>query len=344
MPSLRVCMIGDFSSELDEGYKNVSHYLATELERRHEVLRFNRKDVAHPGFWRGLGAAPPDVIHAIAQPTAQSLILTRLLQRRWPAARSVVSALRADRFFGQGAVTRKQRWPMRFARPNLVLVQSEQAARLFKQLGCAVKYLPNGTDFERFRPVKPDEKRALRAQYGLELDSPVVLHVGHLEPKRNLLSLRRLPGAGVQVVIAGSLYMGTRPDLIESLRAAGFQVIAGYQPRVEQLYMLADLYVFPVRPGDSLSMPLSVLEAMACNLPVLTTRFSGLEGAFGEGRGLRFVDFTDDMFPAVQQFLASPASISTRDQALPFSWSALAERLEEYYTDLVSGEMGRSGG
>jgi hypothetical protein len=40
---MQVCLIGDFSPNLDEGYKNVSHYLADELGTRLEIKRLDVK-------------------------------------------------------------------------------------------------------------------------------------------------------------------------------------------------------------------------------------------------------------------------------------------------------------
>src|SRR5438067_6773812 len=99
---MNICMVGDYSANLDEGYKNASHYLAHWLERRHTVVRLNGKQVGQRPFWRSLGGAKPDIIHTVAQPTDQSLILTHLLRQRCRKARTVISALRGDRYFPNG--------------------------------------------------------------------------------------------------------------------------------------------------------------------------------------------------------------------------------------------------
>jgi glycosyltransferase involved in cell wall biosynthesis len=328
---MNICMIGDFSEHLDEGYKNTSHYLAKGLEQRHSVVRLNSKRVGTPGFWRAFLRSRPEIIHAIAQPTDESLILTRLMRRYWPRARTVISALGAERYFAGGAISLKQRLLLRAARPDLTLVQSGAAEALFQRLDCAVVQLPNGVDTERFRPVSPERKRELRAQYGLDPRRPVVLHVGHLHSARNLPALYPLLAKQIQVVVAGSLYMGTNHQFIDQLEQAGLRLIKGYQPCIEELYMLADCYVFPTQPGDSITMPLSVLEAMACNLPVITTRFVGLVHAFAPGGGLIFIDKADDIPNALGPALAWSAQCGTREKVQSFSWRAVTDQLETYY-------------
>lgn len=332
---MNVCLLGDFSENLDEGYKNTSHYLATGLERQNTVVRLNAKRAATVEFWRGFARARPHIVHAIAQPTHQSLFLVDMLRRFWPRARTVISALRAECFFSDGEVKHSHHCVMRLARPDLVLVQTPDSTALFEQLGCAVAPLPNGVDLERFRPVTRDCRRQLRRDYGLDPDRPVVLHVGHLQRARNLLSLEALSRAQIQVLVAGSVYMGTDHSLFQQLENAGFHVLKGYQSHIERLYMLADCYVFPPRPGNSLTMPLSVLEAMACNLPVISTPFRGLAHAFAEGNGLSFVENTDDLLPCVQEVLASPDLPTTREMVSDYSWQAVVDQLEVYYQELL---------
>jgi len=332
---MRVCLVGDFSVQLDEGFKNTSHHLARGLENFCTVVRLNAKQMSTAAFWRSLAVAAPDIVHMIAQPTQQSLGFSRLIRLIWPRSLAVISALRAEGLFPNGRIRQHHRWLFHLTRPDLMLVQSREAEALFEELGCCVAQLPNGVDLERFRPVTQNCKRQLRRDYGLDPDRPVVLHVGHLQKARNLMSLEALPRAQIQVLVAGSLYMGTDHSLIRQLENAGFHVLKGYQSHVEQLYMLADCYVFPPRPGNSLTMPLSVLEAMACNLPVISTPFRGLEHAFTEGKGLRFVQDTDDLLPRVQEMLASPEPPATRQMVSEYSWQAVVDQLAHIYQGLL---------
>jgi glycosyltransferase involved in cell wall biosynthesis len=332
---VRVFIVGDFSPDLDEGYKNTSHALAAHLESACDVVRINAKQFTATQMRRILALPRPDIIHTVAQPTHQSLLLTRGLQARWPSARTVVSALRADKYLSPEGVGLIHRAIARFARLDMILVQNDEARTAFSALGYNVRELGNGVDLERYRPPLEGEKQAIRAAFGLSPEGPLVLHVGHLEPDRNLLALKGLPRRGVDVAVAGSLYMGVHENLIANLVSAGYHVFKGYLPNVHELYRAADLYVFPLRPGNSLSMPLSVLEAMATNLRVITTRFSGLMHAFPEGNGLTFTDFKDDLVPDIERALAAPDTVSTRAMAEPYAWSAVVTRLTGIYEEIL---------
>ena len=76
------------------------------------------------------------------------------------------------------------------------------------------------------------------------------------------------------------------------------------QFNIEEVYALSDCYVFPTPPMNkinSIEIPLSVLEAMACNLSVITTKFGALPKVFEEGDGLIFVDDGEDGERAIRK-------------------------------------------
>lgn len=332
---MRIGMIGDFSNNLDEGYKNVSHYLAEEIEKHVDFVRLDVKKIRGRAFWMELARFRPHILHVITQPTIASLILTAMVRSMLRGAKTVVSALKADCFLGPGRDLVKEAI-VRLTRPDLLLVQANNEAARFANLGCHVKILQNGVDVDRFRPPVGKEKARLRAKYELDPRLPVVLHVGHLESARNLDKLAGLIKNRVQVVIAGSLYLGTNPELIRDLEILGFRLYKGYFPCVEELYRLADCYAFPLEPGRSLSMPLSILEAMATNLVVVSTRFTGIAGTFPEGGGLKYVDDPNEICREIVDQLATPGRPVTRELVRPFSWQSIAGRLLEYYRDCAT--------
>src|SRR5262249_60740787 len=101
-----------------------------------------------------------------------------------------------------------------------------------------------------------------------------------LRAGRNLMALTPLAGEdGVTVVVVAS---GRRSVESDGLRAEldqhGVVLLDGYQPCIEELYRLADCYVFPTTaPDNAVALPPSVLEALASGVPVVSVRFRGLE-------------------------------------------------------------------
>jgi glycosyltransferase involved in cell wall biosynthesis len=331
---MRICLVGDFSEQLDEGFKNVTRYLEIYLSREHQLLRLDLKRPIAPTFWfRDLPR--PDVIHYVTAPTLLTFALLGLLRLRWPTVPSVVSVLHPSSFRLEGSKT--LRCLISLSRPTLLLVQASRSAAMFCELGCRIAFLPNGVGAERFVPVSPEERRKLRNKYGLDQGRFIVLHVGHLSRKRNIQLMSQLQTDGAQVLIVGSTYLGEDQELSAEMERRGCIVWKGYIPQIEEIYTLADCFVFPTPLGGSLFMPLSVMEAMACNLPVISTPFEGLVHYFQPGEGLVFAD-EGEIPQALVRWRQSGASARTRRQVEPFSWDRVVKQLGKIYKSVVEGE------
>jgi glycosyltransferase involved in cell wall biosynthesis len=212
--------------------------------------------------------------------------------------------------------------------PDLCAVQSAHTAAQARALGWRAVRLPPGVDTETFRPVALAEKRRLRRAHGLPEDGAIVLHVGHLNRQRGGTSLARLTDLALPV-LAASTTTAQDAALAEELRAAGVHLITRYVLRVAELYQLADVYLFPVPPTpeapNSIDWPLSVLEAAACDLPILATRFGALSEAWRERSGVMFYDDERGLRAGLQALRERPAP--TRPLAEPFTWESAARCL-----------------
>jgi glycosyltransferase involved in cell wall biosynthesis len=380
-PRPRVCVVAeDLSGPPDEGIKKFTLSLAAALAPSCElaVLATEGASVASGAllvrsgrsFLSGALRAAlrrhrPEVVVYVARSstTFMSVVRSRLLKAYCPSASVVLVGLQARR------LSAPQRILAGALAPDLVCVQSSGSLTHLRSAGCTVDLVPSGVNLDVFSPVPPTRKRALRAQYGLAADVPVALHVGHLKTGRGVRLLAELAARRVcQVVLVTSTSTAQDHGLAAELTRAGVRVMTEYQPHVEHLYQLADCYVFPVESTDDcIEVPLSILEAFACDLPVVTTRFAGLPERFGEHHaGLTFVDsgaaLVDEAArvcrrvgraaggtriagagvpahagathaTAAGRSVESAAASSelpvwsTRDLALPYSWDAIAARL-----------------
>jgi glycosyltransferase involved in cell wall biosynthesis len=196
-------------------------------------------------------------------------------------------------------------------------------------------------DVDTFRPVASERRRQLQAHYGVSADMPVVLHVGHLKAGRGIGVLAELAQQrACQVVLVTSSSTAQDRELGHKLSMAGVKVVSEYQPHVEHWYQLADCYVFPVESDQhAIGVPLSVLEALACDLPVITTRFGGLPEVFKQTHpGLVFVDSRAAIIREAVAMCGCPQN-GTRALALPFSWPTLAAKLLEQVLDRRSSSV-----
>lgn len=138
-------------------------------------------------------------------------------------------------------------------------------------------YIPGvGVDLSRFRPVKLTGEK--RRELGLGNDDFVMLNVGELSPRKNqavaVEALALLPD-NVHLVICGQ-----GPDhealvqLAESLGVANRLHLLGYRSDIAEIIAASDAFVFPsLQEG----LPVAVMEAMACGLPVVASKIRGID-------------------------------------------------------------------
>jgi glycosyltransferase involved in cell wall biosynthesis len=145
-----------------------------------------------------------------------------------------------------------------------------------------IHLIPMGVDMEKFKPIREiDKKKRLRKKYGIPLESYSLLHIGHLKIDRNIEFLRTLQNKDTQVIFAISTstrkHDANQDQIKEDLISSGMILIDKYIENIEELYQLSDCYIFPVEnPMAAISLPLSILEANACRIPVVTTPFQGI--------------------------------------------------------------------
>ena len=323
-------MVGEHSNKLDEGMVNVASNFAERLSRHNEVITLNPKSLLSRSFWQGAKDFNPQIIHYIPGPSLISLIIVKTLAAYCKRPKVVVSAL--NPFFPS-----LSRNFIPLFKPDLVLTQSLETERIFDRLGCKTKFLANGVDANKFAPVSQAAKKRLREKYGLDEGEFIILHVGSVKKKRNIQALLRLQGGDNQVLIVGSESMSMERKLYRELSEKGCLVWRTYFDHVEEIYALADCYVFPtVRKTACIELPLSVMEAMACNLPIISTKFGALPRIFDEGDGLFFINSEEEFGERLNEIKQRTVEIKTREKVLPYSWDRVVENLEGIYNDLVS--------
>ena len=328
---MRVCIVGDFSDNLDEGFKNITIHLTNGLSNRHKIMKLNIKEIFSMDFWKDVrNFDSPQIIHHLTAPTLRSFLVLKILSFYWRDAKTITSAL-----YPQLSSLPKRFVPL--FKPDLILTQSHESDRIFRDLGCRTKFLSNGVDTEKFVHVTKNVKEKLREKYGIDIDKFVVLHVGHLEEKRNLQIFDRIQSENNQVVIIGSKYVTTDQEIYQHLKNKGCMIYMGYFKNIEEMYALSDCYIFPVIKGGSILTPLSVMEAMSCNLPVITRAFDGLTRIFSEGEGLIYAKNDEDFIRAIDK-IKKGIEVKTRENVLPYSWKNIAIELDKIYDEILQIE------
>ena len=178
---MRVCLVGDFDTSLDEGLRIVGRSLAVEL--RNTGISSTQVSIRHPLFWSEIYRFRPDIIHYILSPSFAGLVTTRIASAINRKARTVVSAIHPDPI---------DRRLIRFFGPDLVLVQSRESETLFSSAHLPTSFLPNGVDSVKFHPVDAHRKHELKEKYRIPPDKFVILHLASLKKERNPEAFQRL--------------------------------------------------------------------------------------------------------------------------------------------------------
>jgi len=337
---MRICIIGEHSGYLDEGLRNITHYLTKELSKHHQIMRLDTKKIFSLTFWRDIKNFEPQIIHYTSGPSIKSFIIVRILALG-SNAKTIISAPHPT--FSSFS---KKLIPL--FKPDLILVQSYETAKMFTNFGCEIEFLPNGVDTKKFAPVSKNAKEKLREKYGIEKNKFVILHVGHLTKVRNLQIFNKIQSESNQIVIVASSrdkfylrfgrYIKVDKNLCRILKERGCKIWRSYFENVNEIYALSDCYIFPTIRGYSILLPLSVLEAMACNLPVITFKFGALPSVFNEGNGLIYVDDEDDFISLIEHIKNANMNVKTREKVLPYSWENVGKKVEEIYYRLLDEE------
>jgi teichuronic acid biosynthesis glycosyltransferase TuaC len=205
----------------------------------------------------------------------------------------------------------------------------------------------NGVDTDLFRPANKNQSRK---KLGLPNNRKIVLSVRRLVYKNGLDTLiESVPKVAqkhpdVLFVVAGK---GPSRKLVEDrIKELGISQnikLAGFVPD-EQLplyYDAADIFMLPSASGEGL--PLVLLEAMACGVPVIATKVGGtpeIVNHMKNGVLVPPID-TEAMAEATSKLLSEEKLRTTigeearRNVENRFTWTENVRQLQEVYNEFI---------
>jgi glycosyltransferase involved in cell wall biosynthesis len=217
----------------------------------------------------------------------------------------------------------------------------------------AIVRIPNAIDLTRYFPGRPEHRTALRADLGLAADARVWGSVGAVTPRKRFDLLVEawagLPEPRPTLLLIGPdtrdralsdpKYADRIERLIADLRLDASARLLGGRSDVDALLRGLDGFVFA---SEHEGLPNAVLEALACGLPVLSTKFEAAPDVarLAEGRA-RFVAADPGEFAARLGDMPAPGVVPVGIKAL--GQDAIVERYLALYAELArKAEVGHA--
>ncbi len=140
-----------------------------------------------------------------------------------------------------------------------------------------IRVIPNGVDVKKFTPL--GEQKTLRKRLGIPVDGVVVGSVGRLDPVKNhevvfrAIQMLRSRGVDIRFLLVGD---GRRHEFLQQeIYRLGIEdnvLLYGRSDSVAELINCMDLYI---QSSWYEGFSNTILEAMACGVPVLISRVGG---------------------------------------------------------------------
>jgi len=342
----RLLLVSDsLSYPIDEGVKNISFNLLKELKcSEYNILAINPKSnqnisdnnikginsnkyLLNYRLFDTIRSFKPDVTLYIPIPGRLfGTLLKSFIIKLYSKSSIVVYQLQP--FHDASIITKILAFLLR----NKIgfFVASQNTKNFLLHLGFKASLLFPGVDVERFRPVDEETRSKLKIKYNLDPLKKYALHIGHLNKGRNLISLiNDLKNSSFSLILVVSESILQDEKILSYINKYDIKIINSYVDDIQEIYQIVDLYIFYVNDtGSAIEIPLSVLEAMSTNLPVITTKFGGLMDMFPEKiSDLVFLKEGDCLLDYLNNISSKQRLILTRNSVIKYSWKKCLQQV-----------------
>lgn len=248
---------------------------------------------------------------------AAAVVLVSKLLRRPVVLKLTSSAAEGIATAGGGGLMRR---PIEFLvrRVSACVAVSDETANEAARFGIPlsrITCIPNGIETSEFDVASSTERTDAKRHLGLQPSSIVTLFVGRLSAEKNPLCLvqawQLIPEAArssaLLVIVGDGPQRSMLEDTISAHRLGKSILLMGYQHDIRRWYHAADIYV---STSEYEGLSNTMLEAMACGLPVVATAVSGTSALTRKGPAGIVVPIGDcaAVSAALYNLLRDPAS------------------------------------
>lgn len=231
-------------------------------------------------------------------------------------------------------------------RTDLLITMNQEDYRNARRMHAKRVELVNGVglDLNRFTEASPEEKAKIRHSLGLKEDDIFAIHVAQLIPRKNhktvIQAVKKLENPNFHLFICGD---GFQDQLLaQYIQELGLEAqvhMLGFRKDVHSLCSAADLFLFAsVQEG----LPVAIMEAMACGLPIVASNIRGTIDLIDPGKGGYLVEpmDVDGFVKAIEDILSDKERLAEMKQynlnrVQECGIEAVLEHMAQLYTSMM---------
>jgi glycosyltransferase involved in cell wall biosynthesis len=253
-----------------------------------------------------------------------------------------IKANRLAAFFYQGFI----RWMTCSIAENVdkIICVNKEYISIFTSWGIEKEkllFIPNGVNTKKFSPGSSSRKKKFK-------NDKLIVYFGRLHYQKNVdLLIRSYVHIAKVVPNAKLIIIGDGPDFQKLKRMSVNNkeniIMTGYLPKNEDLVdflRAADIAVFPSR-GENASF--TIMEAMACELPVISSDVGNAKEILGDERGIVLKHYTEEevakqcIHLLTHEKEAKKMGVDGRKYVEQHhSWEKISKKTEQLYTTIIS--------
>ena len=208
-----------------------------------------------------------------------------------------------------------------------------------------IQVIPNFIDFNRFRKTDKDHFKKALSPHG----EKIITHISNFRKVKRVGDAIRVFSKINNKIPAKLLLIGDGPErqnlevLCRELNLCDDIRFLGKQDAIEELLAISDLFLMP---SESESFGLSALEAMACEVPVISSNAGGLPevNIHGETGFLSKIGDINDMAANALKILEDEAvhqkfRQAALNQAKTFDTNNILPIYEDYYRQVIEASV-----
>ncbi len=206
------------------------------------------------------------------------------------------------------------------------------------------KIIPNGIDLSIYRELP--EKGTFKEKYRIGINQPIILYLGRIHESKGIdllvrafaeLSLK-LNNSKLVIVGPDDGYLSALKDLVILLNINDKVLFTGNISENDKIaaYVDADVFVTPSFYG----FPLTFLEAMACSVPIITTKkgdfIEGIDNEIGYVVEYNEIELEKALFKILSDDeLRERFKRNAKGKIREYDWNAIVDRIEHVYKEVM---------